>query len=81
LAEAPSAESHSRLQRLLDGLDGFPAGIILRDARAVAVLERIGSTEAVKILRKLSQGASAASLTCEAKAALQRLSTRTNLKP
>lgn len=57
-----------------------PAGDALRAFRAVAVLERIGTAEARRILETLAQGASSR-VTAEAKAALERLERRTKGKP
>jgi hypothetical protein len=44
--------------------------------RAIEVLERIGTPGAQELLRKLAGGAAAARQTREAKAALQRLTSR-----
>jgi hypothetical protein len=46
---------------------------MLRQLRALTVLERIGSNEAGDVLRRLAGGAGGATLTREAKAALDRL--------
>jgi RNA polymerase sigma factor (sigma-70 family) len=63
----PSAEARSRIERLLDGWQ-FP-----RQRRTIAVLEAIGTPEAREVLRRLANGAPGATLTREAKAALDRL--------
>jgi WD40 repeat protein len=77
LAGGPTLEKRQRLERLLaqqDRLTPGPEG--LRAARAVAVLEQIGSTEARQILHSLSRGAAGARLTREARASLERLAKR-----
>jgi hypothetical protein len=45
----------------------------LRELRALEVLERLGNTEAHKVLKDLAQGTAEAWLTREARAALQRM--------
>jgi WD40 repeat protein len=69
----PGLEQRRRIERLLLPLlePGLPAER-LRLRRALAVLEQIGSPEAVKVLRRLAAGAADAALTREAKAALSR---------
>jgi hypothetical protein len=47
----------------------------------VEVLEHIGTPEAVRVLEKLSKGATDARLTHEAKAALERLARRAGSSP
>ena len=59
----------------------FAPGGSLRELRAVAVLERVGTSEAVGLLRELARGDVAVRLTREAKASLERLSRRHSLKP
>jgi hypothetical protein len=49
-----------------------PPGL-LRELRAVEVLERIGSKEACSLLENLAAGAPEATLTVEAKASLARM--------
>jgi hypothetical protein len=70
---APSPEARRRLDRLLASASGPVAGEQARQVRAVEVLERVGTPEAVKVLRGLAGGAPAARLTREAGAALKRL--------
>jgi hypothetical protein len=62
------------LRRLMFEFDSLalPAEQV-RAVRAVAVLERVGTDEAGKLLKKLAEGAAEAPLTLEAKAALARL--------
>jgi hypothetical protein len=47
-----------------------------REVRAVEVLERIGTPEAIEVLRKLAGGVPDAVLTHESKAAIERLKKR-----
>jgi WD40 repeat protein len=76
-AAAPSAEARRHIGRLLEGSGSLlPSGEAIRVARAVAVLEYVGTPAAQALLRRLSEGAPDAPLTAEAKAALQRLSKR-----
>jgi WD40 repeat protein len=70
----PSPEVRQRLQAILAGPKKPPADA-LRTLRAIAVLERIGTPEARRILEKLADGA-AATETRAAQAALQRLNRR-----
>jgi RNA polymerase sigma factor (sigma-70 family) len=77
LAGNPSLEVRKRLQTLLDRSPlPLSSGEPLRQARAVVILERIGSPEARQFLQKLVGGAAEARLTREAKAALERLARR-----
>lgn len=70
----PSAEVRKRVEALLAQVDdSLPAGERLRTVRALEVLERIGTAEARTQLRGLAGGAAEASLTREARAALERL--------
>jgi hypothetical protein len=68
-------------RRLVDGLLSSLAGRALsseegRRLRAVGVLEKVGSPEAVRVLEALAGGEPAAPLTREARAALARLKKR-----
>jgi hypothetical protein len=77
LEQSPSAEVQRRLKLLLERLAGpVTAPPRLRDLRALAVLESVGSDEARAVLEKLAGGAAGARLTEEAKAALARLGCR-----
>ena len=80
LAARPSLEMRRRLQGLLDDI-ARPSGKILRQLRALEVLERIGTPEARTLLETLARGAAGARLSREARAAVQRLSTRGGDKP
>jgi WD40 repeat protein len=72
LKGSPSAEARRRLEGLIRALEGWPPER-LRVARAVEVLERVGTPEARKVLKALAEGSSGAWLTREARAALERL--------
>jgi hypothetical protein len=75
LAKQPSAEARRSLQRLLSQLEEArkePSGKMLRDVRAVEVLEQISTREARQVLETLATGASGYR-THEARAALERL--------
>ncbi len=70
----PSLEAERRLKSLLDKLDkGTLTPDEVRLVRAVEVLEKVGSPEALAILENLAQGAPAARLTVEARQALGRM--------
>jgi len=75
LARSPSAEVRGRAARLLEVVGGLKltSGASLRQARAVGVLERIGTPAAREALRRLAGGAPGARLTRDAKASLARL--------
>jgi WD40 repeat protein len=74
LADRPSLEMARRLRAIL-AEPKRPSAEDLRRLRAIAVLERIGTPEARRLLEKLSGGA-AVRETHEAQAALQRLKRR-----
>src|SRR5262249_24399950 len=66
-------ECRRRIERLVERLDTQPLpGISLANWRALELLEYIGNSEARELLKQLSDGQPAASLTEEAKAALER---------
>jgi WD40 repeat protein len=72
-----SAETRTRLRRLLDKLDQpNPSGEAARPLRAVEALEHIATPEARKLLDALSRGDPASPLTRDAKASLRRLALR-----
>jgi hypothetical protein len=74
----PSLEVYLRAQRLLREHAANPLNYTpdeLRQIRAVAVLEHIGSGEAQALLKKLA-GGTPALLTAEALASLERLRSR-----
>jgi hypothetical protein len=76
LGRAEDLEARSRLERLLnnDGPDLVAhAPAVLRQLRALEVLERTGTLEARALLAKLAMGGEDAALTEHAKAALARL--------
>jgi hypothetical protein len=70
LAAKPSPEVTRRLQQLLDKLTGLDQ---FRVPRGVEVLERIGTSEAQRVLEGMAKGTPESRLTGEAKAALARL--------
>ena len=77
LKDDPSQEAKTRLEVLLSDLRPWvretPA---LRHYRALLVLERVGSPEALRLLESLAQGSEDARLTREARAARDRLRKR-----
>jgi RNA polymerase sigma factor (sigma-70 family) len=70
----PSLELRRRLEQLLSRIDQQPS--VLRQLRAVEVLELIGSLEARQVLQMLANRTEGTRLTADAKAALERLNTR-----
>ncbi|HZY90155.1 MAG TPA: WD40 repeat domain-containing protein, partial [Gemmataceae bacterium] len=70
--EKPSPEVRRRLQQIVERVENKPGP--LRSARAVEVLEWIGTPGAVRLIGELAGGADDARLTREANAAKQRLS-------
>jgi WD40 repeat protein len=71
LEQQPSLEMRLRAEALLAKISS-PKGRILRELRAIHILEAIGSDEAKALLRELADGAPAARLTEAARAALLR---------
>jgi WD40 repeat protein len=80
LAGRPSPEVRRHVQGLLDSLAPQFAER-LREARAVAVLEYMGTPKAQRLLKKLAGGYPEARLTQDAKAALARLAKRSRVTP
>jgi hypothetical protein len=77
LEQRPSLEVRKRAENLLERLERWRADpAILRQLRAVAVLEDIASVESRRLLELLAGGAPGARLTEEARAALDRLARR-----
>jgi hypothetical protein len=75
-------EARRRVERILSSLSGGErAGERRRTERALEVLERIGDSNAQKLLRGLSEGAAEAWLTEEARASLRRLQEREKPRP
>jgi RNA polymerase sigma factor (sigma-70 family) len=72
LAGDPPPELRQRLERLRDKLF-VPAPGLLRDLRAVELLEQVGNPEARQVLAALAGGVPGARLTREAQSAVQRL--------
>jgi hypothetical protein len=74
LAGNPSVEAEKRLKDILTAIaQARPTPDTIRAARAVEVLERIGTPEAKAVLRNLAAGRPGHSLTEDAKASLVRL--------
>jgi WD40 repeat protein len=75
LKKAASAELRTRLEQLLAKLDPTvpPAGEVLRGLRCVWLLERIGTSDAKRLLSEVATGATGSRVTIEAKEALERL--------
>ena len=70
----PSVELRRRVEQLLAKLDlTVTSGEGLRVARALELLERIGTAEAREVLRRLAEGAAGTWRAQEAKASLARL--------
>jgi RNA polymerase sigma factor (sigma-70 family) len=76
LTKNPSAEKSRRLQTLLEGLASGPSSEDTQRMRAIIVLKWANTPEARTLLSELAQGAPAARLTTEAKAALGQLEHR-----
>jgi hypothetical protein len=81
LKVAPSAEARRRMESLLTSPLIYRSPSQLRQYRALQVLERIGTPEAQRVLETLSQGASSARLTQDAKTSLERASNRLRTSP
>jgi hypothetical protein len=84
LAARPSAEVRRRIKVLLDRNVNhrlYPTPARLRHERAIEVLEQIGDGPARQLLTLLAQGAPAASLTLDARGALERLAANPSPMP
>jgi len=74
LAGDPSPEKKRRLQELLDAMFATgPTPELVRPTRALEVLERLGTPEALQLVRELAGGNPNARLTGEANRVLRRL--------
>jgi WD40 repeat protein len=81
LAGRPSPEARHRVEQLLAKTGGpIVAPDVLRELRAVEVLERIATPEARRLLAEIAAGAADARLTEEAKASVERLNRRAGLR-
>jgi WD40 repeat protein len=78
LDNPPSEEARRRAEQILAKLEGLSR---LRSVRAVEVVEHIATQDACELLHKLASGVAEASLTREAKAALDRLEKRPKPNP
>jgi WD40 repeat protein len=81
LAGKPSLETRRRIEQLVDQLNPARTPEGLRRVRALEVLERIGGAGARRVLEELAGGPAEASLTLEAKGALDRLQRRAVAAP
>jgi WD40 repeat protein len=82
LASRPTLEMRRRLQGLLDDVSSWrPPPEILRQLRAIEVLERLGTPEALALLQTLAGGAAGARLTRKARAAVRRLTALDAARP
>jgi WD40 repeat protein len=75
-ATGPPPEARKRLEALLAGVRLVRSPDVIRQLRAVAVLEAVGTPEAGDVLAALAGGAPEARLTQEARAARERLARR-----
>jgi WD40 repeat protein len=74
LKAGPGAEARQRLEALLAASEGFVrSGEVLRQLRAIAVLERIGTEDARRVVERLSSGAEGSRTTREARSTLARM--------
>jgi hypothetical protein len=73
LAANPSLELRRRLSQIVDMYEGHWSSDSLRTLRAIEVLERVGSKEALAVIDSLARGAPESRLTREAKASQKRL--------
>jgi hypothetical protein len=73
LANKPSAEARSRIERILAGPRLIRSPDQLRSLRMVEILEHMGDQAACRLLDNLAGGAPASRLTREARAAVERL--------
>jgi WD40 repeat protein len=77
LENNPSVEKKRRIEALLENRKpGVVGADQIREARAVELLEMIGTPEAKQLLEKLAKGSDDSTLTQDCKAALDRLSKR-----
>ena len=76
LGRNPTAEQRRSIEKLLEGLHAVPSGELLRQLRAVEVLEKIGNREARNLLETLAGGIAEARLTGDARRSLDRLGLR-----
>jgi hypothetical protein len=81
LQKQPHLETRRRLEQILKAIFDNPSPNTVRTIRAIMVLERIGSSEAQSVLESLARGAPGARETEEAKASLERLTTRASKMP
>jgi hypothetical protein len=80
LANDPSREAKKRLEELLNRLKKGGDAEHLRSLRAIEVLERIGTPEAIGVLRELAGQSLPAELHEDIEASLRRLEKRNAVK-
>jgi WD40 repeat protein len=77
LTREPSLEMRKRIERLLEKLQGpITSPETLQSLRGIAVLQLIGTPDALGVLETLARGCPEARLTQEAKIALERMARR-----
>jgi WD40 repeat protein len=81
LAQDPPLEVARRLEGLLSRLERQPPPELLRQIRAVQVLEQIGSAASREVLAALAGGAAERRLTQEARTSLERLGRARGTRP
>jgi hypothetical protein len=82
LKDRPAAEVRRRLERLLEKLEPpLTVPELLRQLRALEVLEHIATPEARQLLQTVAKGVPEARLTQQAKASLERLATHAAARP
>jgi RNA polymerase sigma factor (sigma-70 family) len=79
--EASSPETRRRIADLLPTSEIIRSPELLRQVRAVEILEHIGTAEARRVLQTLADGLPEARLTREARASLERLTSRRTTAP
>ncbi len=78
----PPLEVRHRVEAILERARGpLPPGDLLRSVRALQALERIGTPEAVALLRRLAEGPAGTRVTEGAKESLARLARQTGAAP
>jgi hypothetical protein len=68
-----SAEQRERIQRLLEAPAVVSSAELLQHLRAIEALERIGTSDAIAVLKKLAGGTAEHRVSREAQAAMNRL--------
>jgi hypothetical protein len=76
LTKTPDLERKQRLKKLLDALRTGRSPEMVRPTRALEILERLGTPEALRLLETLARGNADSRLTSEAAETLKRLRRR-----